>query len=83
MSRKNSMIKSGWKLSEAASGRYFMDFKQKIMTKTEQNAFIESMNLGKQQNLFFMERSWRIGSDIGRPYWLDCSYLFVCVSAYL
>ena len=46
---------SGWKLSQAASGRYFMDFKQKIMTKTEQNAFIESMNLGKQQNLFFME----------------------------
>ena len=45
---------SGWKLSQAASGRYFMDFKQKIMTKTEQNAFIESMNLGKQQNLFFM-----------------------------
>lgn len=38
---------SGWKLSQAASGRYFMDFKQKIMTKTEQNAFIESMNLGK------------------------------------
>ena len=45
---------SGWKLSQAASGRYFMDFRQKIMTKTEQNAFIESMNLGKQQNLFFM-----------------------------
>lgn len=45
---------SGWKLSEASSGRYFMDFKQKLMTKKEQNAFIESMNLGKQQNLFFM-----------------------------
>ena len=45
---------SGWKLSEASSGRYFMDFKQKIMTKTQQNAFIESINLGKQQNLFFM-----------------------------
>ena len=45
---------SGWKLSEASSGRYFMDFKQKIMIKTQQNAFIESMNLGKQQNLFFM-----------------------------
>ena len=41
MSRKNSMTESGWKLSQAASGRYFMDFKQKIMTKTEQNAFIE------------------------------------------
>ena len=26
---------SGWKLSQAASGRYFMDFKQKIMTKEE------------------------------------------------
>ena len=36
---------SGWKLSQAASGRYFMDFKQKIMTKTEQNVFIESINL--------------------------------------
>ena len=45
---------SGWKLSQASSGRYFMDFKQKLMTKKEQNAFIESMNLGKQQNLFFM-----------------------------
>ena len=45
---------SGWKLSEASSGRYFMDFKQKLMTKKQQNAFIESMNLGKQQNLFFM-----------------------------
>lgn len=44
---------SGWKLSQAASGRYFMDFKQKLMTKKEQNAFIGSMNLGKQQNLFF------------------------------
>ena len=45
---------SGWKLSQAASGRYFMDFKQKIMTKAEQDAFIESMNLGKQQNIYFM-----------------------------
>lgn len=45
---------SGWKLSEASSGRYFMDFKQKLMTKKQQNVFIESMNLGKQQNLFFM-----------------------------
>lgn len=45
--------KSGWKLSQAASGRYFMDFKQKIMTEKEQQDFIKSMNLGKQQNLFF------------------------------
>ena len=35
--------KSGWKLSQAASGRYFIDFKQKFMTTKEQNAFIESI----------------------------------------
>ncbi|MDO4338198.1 MAG: ABC transporter permease [Eubacteriales bacterium] len=45
--------RSGWELSQAASGRYFMDFEQKLMTEKEQNAFIESMKLGKQQNLFF------------------------------
>lgn len=31
-----------------------MDFKQKLMTKKEQDAFIESMNLGKQQNIYFV-----------------------------
>ena len=44
---------SGWSLSKAASGRYYMTFKQKLMTKKAQNAFIKSMKLGKQQNLFF------------------------------
>ena len=44
---------SGWQRSLAASGRYFIDFKQKLMTEKEQDAFLESMNLGKQQNLFF------------------------------
>ena len=44
---------SGWSLSQAASGRYYMTFKQKLMTKKAQNAFIKSMKLGKQQNLFF------------------------------
>ena len=44
---------SGWSLSKAASGRYYMTFKQKIKKKKAQNAFIKSMKLGKQQNLFF------------------------------
>ena len=50
--------KSGWKRSDAASGRYFMDFRQRLMTKKTQNAFIKSMKLGKQQALFFV-------SDLG------------------
>lgn len=44
---------SGGELSQAASGRYYMDFKQKAYDEKEQDAFIESMELGKQQTLFF------------------------------
>ena len=71
---------SGWKLSQAASGRYFMDFKQKIMTKTEQNAFIESMNLGKQQNLFFMED---LGASVQILAGLIGLIAVTCLCAYL
>ena len=71
---------SGWKLSQAASGRYFMDFKQKIMTKTEQNAFIESMNLGKQQNLFFMGD---IGASVQILAGLIGLIAVTCLCAYL
>lgn len=71
---------SGWKLSEAASGRYFMDFKQKVMTKTEQNAFIESMNLGKQQNLFFMED---LGASVQILAGLIGLIAVTCLCAYL
>ena len=46
---------SGWQLSQSASGRYLLIFKQKLMTQKEQKAFIERMNLGKQQSLFFTE----------------------------
>ena len=35
-----------------------MDFRQRLMTKKTQNAFIKSMKLGKQQALFFV-------SDLG------------------
>ena len=71
---------SGWKLSQAASGRYFMDFKQKIMTKKEQNAFIESMNLGKQQNLFFMED---LGASVQILAGLIGLIAVTCLCAYL
>lgn len=67
---------SGWQLSQSASGRYFIDFKQKLMTQKEQKAFIERMDLGKQQSLFFTE-------DPGRAARAECGYVFVCVSAYL
>ena len=75
--------KSGWKLSQAASGRYFIDFKQKFMTTKEQNAFIESMNLGKQQNVFFIAG---LGNCFPLLVWADwtcCCYLPVCLFAYL
>lgn len=65
---------------QAASGRYFMDFKQKIMTKTEQNAFIESMNLGKQQNLFFMED---LGASVQILAGLIGLIAVTCLCAYL
>ena len=71
---------SGWKLSQAASGRYFMDFKQKIMTKKEQNAFIENMNLGKQQNLFFMED---LGASVQILAGLIGLIAVTCLCAYL
>ena len=72
--------KSGWKLSQAASGRYFIDFKQKLMTGKEQSAFIKSMNLGKQQNLFFT-------SDLGNSVSILAGLIglaaVTCLCAYL
>ena len=50
---KDFFEQSGYELSDVACARYFMDFKQFIITQKEQNAFISSMNLGKQQNIFF------------------------------
>ncbi|MCI9212827.1 MAG: ABC transporter permease [Ruminococcus sp.] len=44
---------SGHELSSVASGRYMIDFKPKLMTRAKQEAFIESLHLEKQQNLFF------------------------------
>ena len=53
------------------------------MTQKEQKAFIERMNLGKQQSLFFTEDPGTSFTDPGRAARAECGYVFVCVSAYL
>lgn len=71
---------SGWELSDAASGRYFMDFKQKLMTKRAQDAFVESMHLGKQQNLFFESD---LGASVQILFGLAGLIAVTCLCAYL
>lgn len=71
---------SGWKLSQVASGRYFIDFKQKFMTKKAQNAFIKSMHLGKQQNLFF---TVNLGESVSMLAGLLGLAAVTCLCAYL
>lgn len=44
---------SGETLSSVGSGRYMIDFRQKFMSRSEQEAFTESLHLQKQQTLFF------------------------------
>lgn len=44
---------TGYEVADVVSGRYYINFEHSFMTKAEQEAFIEKMNLGKQQNLFF------------------------------
>lgn len=45
--------RTGAELSNVSSGRYMIDFKQKLMTRSDQESFTESLHLEKQQNLFF------------------------------
>ncbi len=44
---------SGYELSEVASGRLYLDLKPGIMTSDQQQTFTDSLDLGKQQALFF------------------------------
>lgn len=71
---------SGWSLSQAASGRYFMDFKQQLMTQKEQNSFIKSMHLGKQQELFFTAD---LGASVKILAGLIGLVIVTCLCAYL
>lgn len=45
--------KTGQALSDVRTGRYHISFKQTIIPQKYQDEFIEKMNLGKQQRLFF------------------------------
>ena len=71
---------SGWKRSDAASGRYFLSFRQRLMTKKTQNAFIKSMKLGKQQNLFFVSD---LGESVKILEGLIGLGIITCLCAYL
>ena len=70
----------GYQLSDAASGRYHIDFQQKFMTAKEQEAFIESLDLGKQQRLFY---TVGIGESIPIFLGLCGIALVTCFCAYL
>lgn len=71
---------SGWDLSDAASGRYYLDFQQTLMTGEEQDAFIESMELGKQQNLSFTPG---LGASVPLLLGLVGLTVITCLCAYL
>lgn len=70
----------GHELSSVASGRYFMEFKQSIMPPKAQDQFIESMNLDKQQRIFFVsDFSYSVQILVG----MAGLILITCFSAYL
>lgn len=71
---------SGRELSDVSSGRYFMEFKQRIMTHKQQETFINSLNLGKQQNIFFMED---VGASVEILTGIIGLILVTCLCAYL
>lgn len=79
---------SGYDRSSAACGRAFFNFQQKILTQKEQEAFISSMNLGKQQNIYFigtLSRSLPIYLGMGGLVILICfcAYLLIYNILYL
>ena len=71
---------SGYDISEVRCGRYHLDFDRWIMTSEEQEAFIDSMNLGKQQALYFTgDMGYSLPIFIGL-----CGLILVtCLCAYL
>lgn len=71
---------SGYDISEVRCGRYHLDFDKMIMTSEEQEAFIESMNLGKQQALYF---TGDMGYSLPIFFGLCGLVLVTCLCAYL
>lgn len=71
---------SGCDISEARCGRYYLKFDKQIMTAEEQNVLTESMNLGKQQALFF---TGDMGYSMPIFFGLCGLILVTCLCAYL
>lgn len=80
--------RSGEELSSVGSGRYMIDFRQKLMSRAQQEAFTESLNLEKQQTLFFTteyENSVRVLAGILGIAGITClcAYLLIYNIMYL
>lgn len=71
---------SGCDISEVMCGRYHLKFDKQIMTREEQNNLIESMNLGKQQALYFTSD---MGYSLPIFFGLCGLILVTCLCAYL
>lgn len=71
---------SGCDISEVTCGRYHLKFDKQIMTRGEQNDLIESMNLGKQQALYFTSD---MGYSLPIFFGLCGLILVTCLCAYL
>ena len=71
---------SGFQIADAASGRYYLDFKQTVITPGQQAAYEESLDLGKKQVLFFNS-----DAEYSLPVFLGlCGLaLITCLCAYL
>lgn len=70
----------GYEISDVSSGRCFIEFKQALLSQEKQAAFIDGMDLGKQQALFFVaETGYSIPIFLG----LCGIALCTCLCAYL
>lgn len=77
---KEFFEQSGYELSDVGCARYFIDFKQKIITEQEQTDFIDSMNLSKQQRLFF---TGEFGHSLPLLFGMLALVFITCLCAYL
>lgn len=85
---ENFYQKTGLTVEDTASGRYYMDFKQNLISPKKQDAFISSMKLKKVQRLFFtgdFAFSMRILAGIAGLVFVTCmcAYLLIYNIMYL
>lgn len=71
---------SGYDVLEARCGRFHLDFDRLVMTSGEQEAFIESLDLGKQQAVYFTSD---MGYSLPIFFGLCALAAVTCLCAYL